>query len=120
MGGEDHGDSGRELELQAKLFCKIVFWVENQLQSLNYVFMFSQHRLDIKPPPNGELWGENINGSFNGLVISNTKNVQLCYLVASSPKTKVGMLQRGDSDIGWADLYIIPDRARFFLKNFTN
>ena len=25
---------------------------------------------------------------------------------------KVGMLQRGDSDIGWADLYIIPDRAR--------
>ena len=25
-------------------------------------------RLDIKPPPNGELWGENINGSFNGLV----------------------------------------------------
>ena len=22
------------------------------------------------------------------------------------------MLQRGDSDIGWADLYIIPDRAR--------
>ena len=25
------------------------------------------------------------------------------------------MLQRGDSDIGWADLYIIPDRARLPL-----
>ena len=25
-------------------------------------------RLDIQPPPNGELWGENLNGSFNGLV----------------------------------------------------
>ena len=24
------------------------------------------------------------------------------------------MLQRGDSDIGWADLYIIPDRARSY------
>jgi hypothetical protein len=23
----------------------------------------------------------------------------------------VGELQRGESDIGWADLYIIPDRA---------
>ena len=37
-------------------------------------------------------------------------------LVASWHKTKVGMLQRGDSDIGWADLFIIPDRYRF-LKN---
>ena len=32
---------------------------------------------------------------------------------------KVGMLQRGDSDIGWADLYIIPDRARFQIEKIN-
>ena len=45
--------------------------------------------MDIKPPPNGELWGEFKNGSFTGLV---------------------GQLQKENSDIGWADLYMVPDR----------
>ena len=107
VGVQDHGDSGREFELQAKLL-----W--NWQAVVN---VFSQHRLNIKPPPNGELWGENINGSFNGLV-TDKFDIKLNQSVASCwPKIKVGMLQRGDSDIGWADLYIIPDRARFHLKN---
>ena len=46
-------------------------------------------KLDISPPPNGELWGEFKNGSFNGLV---------------------GQLEKEESDIGWADLFIVPDR----------
>ena len=29
------------------------------------------------------------------------------------------MLQRGDSDIGWADLYIIPDRARLQIEKIN-
>ena len=29
-------------------------------------------------------------------------------------------MQRGDSDIGWADLYIIPDRARFEIEIFIH
>ena len=45
--------------------------------------------MDIKPPPNGELWGEFKNESFKGLF---------------------GQLQKENSDIGWADLYMVPDR----------
>ena len=50
--------------------------------------------LDISPPPNGELWGELENDSFNGLV---------------------GQLQKEESDIGWADLFIVPDRLDLSL-----
>ena len=46
-------------------------------------------KMDINSPPNGELWGEIKNGSFNGLV---------------------GELQKENSDIGWADLYMVPER----------
>ena len=50
--------------------------------------------LDISPPPNGELWGELENDSFNGLV---------------------GQLQKEESDIGWADQFIVPDRLDLCL-----
>ena len=29
---------------------------------------YLNYKLDIQPPPNGEMWGENKNGSFSGLV----------------------------------------------------
>ena len=45
--------------------------------------------LDIQPPPNGEKWGENKNGTFTGLV---------------------GELQKDISDIGWANLFMVPER----------
>ena len=48
--------------------------------------------MNIQPPPNGELWGENRNGSFTGLV---------------------GELQQDRSDIGWADLFLVPDRMKY-------
>ena len=47
------------------------------------------YRLDIQPPPNGEKWGENKNGTFSGLV---------------------GELQKDISDIGWANLFMVPER----------
>ena len=46
------------------------------------------YTLDIQAPPNGEKWGENNNGSLTGLV---------------------GQLQKGISDIGWADLWVLPE-----------
>ena len=59
MGVQDCGNHGREFELQVHLTVWVnLFW--NVSKWCN--------RLDIQPPPNGELWGENINGSFNGLV----------------------------------------------------
>jgi hypothetical protein len=56
--------------------------MESIAESLNF-------KMDINPPPNGELWGELKNGSFNGLV---------------------GELQKENSDVGWADLYMVPER----------
>ena len=56
--------------------------MESIAKSLNF-------KMDINPPPNGELWGELKNGSFNGLV---------------------GELQKENSDVGWADLYMVPER----------
>ena len=53
---------------------------------------YLNYKLDIHPPPNGEMWGEYKNGSFSGLV---------------------GELQKETSDIGWADLYIVPDRMKY-------
>ena len=53
---------------------------------------YLNYRLDIQPPPNREMWGEYKNGSFSGLV---------------------GELQKENSDIGWADLYIVPDRMKY-------
>ena len=47
------------------------------------------YQLDIQPPPDGENWGEYKNGTFSGLV---------------------GELQKGFSDIGWADLWMMPER----------
>ena len=47
------------------------------------------YKLDIQPPPNGEKWGENKNGTFTGLV---------------------GQFQKDISDIGWADLWMMPER----------
>ena len=47
------------------------------------------YKLDIQPPPNGEKWGENKNGTFTGVV---------------------GQLQRNIADIGWADLWMMPER----------
>ena len=44
--------------------------------------------IKISSPPDGEKWGEQINGTFNGLV---------------------GELQKGNSDIGWADLFMTPE-----------
>ena len=46
-------------------------------------------KLDIQPPPNGGMWGENKNGTFTGLV---------------------GELQKDISDIGWAYLWMLPER----------
>ena len=43
----------------------------------------------ISAPPNGEKWGEQTNGTFNGLV---------------------GELQQESSDVGWADLFMSPER----------
>ena len=47
------------------------------------------YTLDIQAPPNGEKWGENQNGTYNGLV---------------------GQLQKDITDIGWADLFMMPER----------
>ena len=56
--------------------------MESIASDLNY-------RLDVQPPPNGEKWGENKNGTFTGLV---------------------GQLQKDITDIGWADLWMMPAR----------
>ena len=44
--------------------------------------------MEISGPPDGEKWGEQINGTFNGLV---------------------GELQKENSDVGWADLFMSPE-----------
>ena len=67
--------------------------------------------MDIQPPPNGELWGENRNGEFTGEFISSqglagTSDRQLCSGL-------VGQLQREESDLGWANLFLIPDRMKY-------
>ena len=68
--------------------------------------------MDIQHPPNGELWGENRNGTFTGEFIP-------CPVLQSSPVTwsefqgLVGQLQKEESDIGWADLFLIPDRMKY-------
>ena len=64
-------------------------WEYNVIQTLAQTMNFT---IDIQPPPNGELWGENKNGSFTGLV---------------------GQLQRERSDVGWANVYMVPDRMKY-------
>ena len=65
-------------------------WEYNVIKTLAQNMNFTIH---IQPPPNGELWGENKNGSFTGLV---------------------GQLQREKSDVGWANVYMVPDRQGVF------
>ena len=58
-------------------------------------------KLDISPPPNGEQWGEFINGTYNGLV---------------------GQIYRGKSDIGWANFWVSHKFLRYidFTSPFRN
>ena len=44
-------------------------WEYHVVASLAKNMNFS---LDINPPPNGELWGENKNGTFTGTVVANS------------------------------------------------
>ena len=62
--------------------------------------------MDIRSPPNGELWGENMNGSFTGEAYNLIVNLILGVGL-------VGELQKERSDIGWADLFLIPDRMKY-------
>jgi hypothetical protein len=64
-------------------------WEFNIIDSIATSLNF---QLDIQPPPNGELWGENIDGEYTGLV---------------------GQLQRAHSDLAWADLFIVEDRKKY-------
>ena len=64
-------------------------------------------QLDINPPPNGELWGENKNGTFTGQYFSNFHFFPVYNLGL------VGELQKENSDIGFADLFIVPDRMKY-------
>ena len=65
-------------------------------------------KLDIKPPPNGELWGENKNGTFTGNTIKSIGSLAKVLL-----KGLVGQLQREKSDIGFANLFMVPDRMKY-------
>ena len=72
LGVEDCGNDGGEFELQVKNINSVLN-LEKPFGICGVIQIKLGHctaicRLDIKPPPNGELWGENINGSFNGLV----------------------------------------------------
>ena len=51
--------------------------------------------------------------------ISRLARIHFISFTCMKGSWKVGMLQRGDSDIGWADLYIIPDRARFQIEKIN-
>jgi hypothetical protein len=64
-------------------------WEFNIIDSIAASLNF---QLDIQPPPNGELWGENIDGEYTGLV---------------------GELQRAHSDLAWADLFVVEDRKKY-------
>ena len=59
------------------------------MQIMNAIASSLNFKMQLKAPPNGEKWGELIDGNFNGLV---------------------GELQKGNSDVGWANLYMVPDR----------
>ena len=68
LGVEDCGNDGGEFELQVKNINSVLN-LEKPLGICGVIQIKLRHcRLNIQPPPNGELWGENINGSFNGLV----------------------------------------------------
>ena len=62
--------------------------------------------MNIQPPPNGELWGENRNGSFTGDYTAHVPGTDPCPGL-------VGELQQDRSDIGWADLFLVPDRMKY-------
>ena len=66
-------------------------------------------KLDIKPPPNGELWGENKNGTFTG----KRKELENLHTQMSLLKGLVGQLQQRRSDIGFANLFVVPDRMKY-------
>ena len=42
-------------------------------------------KLDINPPPNGELWGENKNGTFTGIYASVEFQITLKIIHQLSP-----------------------------------
>lgn len=51
-------------------------------------------QLDIHPPPNGELWGE-----FNA--------------TTATYSGMVGELQKGVSEVGWLNLFIVPQQMEY-------